>query len=112
MSIQILLDRLKNVQDQLIIFLDDECKVEENFQNLINFFSDFKILDDQHMLNLIIHLLLKISNNYHRSNIFFNKIDRIFLFFKDSNIISQILKFLIFSRITKEFFFFLLKKKY
>ena len=72
-SSQKYLDIMKNILN----FLEDETNLEDNFQNLENIFNESKIKDCKLDLLSLLHLISKISNNCHRFNLFFSKIERI-----------------------------------
>ena len=82
MNIQDYLDKMKTIQSNLLQFIDSE-NIEENFQNLIQILDDQKIRNNRHELKSFLYLILKISNNHHRSPDFFKKIGKILVFFSD-----------------------------
>ena len=84
MNLQHYLTVIKSIQTNIIIYLDREDNIEENFQNIIKIFDDEKILENLNKIKLIFHLLLELTNNHYRLLNFFSKIERIFLYFKDS----------------------------
>lgn len=71
------LEKMKKIQENLLIFLDKGDNIEENFINLCNLINDYKINNDKHDFRLILKLIVKITNNHHREPSFFNKIERI-----------------------------------
>ena len=77
------LDKMKKIQNLIIIFLDNDEDTEENFQNLVNVI-DPTISTDIHEQRIIFHLLVKISNDHHRISNFFQKIERILLIFTNA----------------------------
>ena len=81
-NIQEYMDEMKTIHSIIITFLDNEGNVEENFQNTINRFDDHKVHDDRHKIKLLLHLFTKLINNHYRSPNFFNKFERILLYFK------------------------------
>ena len=75
---------MKAIQSKLLIFLDKQENVEENFQNLIKLLMESKIGEDQYQLKSLLYLLLKISNNHYRTPNFFGKIESVLsIFIKD-----------------------------
>ena len=82
-SIERIIEEYKNIQMKFLNFLDNEENIEADFHNLIQFFKDIKIRDNQHNLRLFFHLLLRISNDHYRCPNFFGKIEQILQFFKD-----------------------------
>ena len=75
--------KMKNIQKHILQFLDDDSNQEENYQILISYIIDLKIIDNKKEIKEILNLILHISNNYHHSPIFFSQIDRILAFFKN-----------------------------
>ena len=74
---------LKNIQEEFLNFLDNDEDVDVNFKNLIQLFKDTKILEFQHEFRLFLHMIAKVSNNYHHGLNFYSKIERILQHFKD-----------------------------
>lgn len=83
MDIFIYIDKMKIIQSTLLEYIECDCYNEENFQNLIQILKDYKVTTIRHELKLILHLLLKISNNHYRPDDFFNKIEKILLFLQN-----------------------------
>ena len=83
--------KMDALRQALLLFIENENKVEENFQNLIQIFEDHKIRDKFNELKIFFKLIVKISNNFCRPPNFFQKIERILLFFK-KNITEQFTK--------------------
>ena len=113
MAVEQILEELKVLQSNILSFIDyEETYDDEKFQYLQEIFDDQKIKSDDKKLKLLLHLLLKISNNHHRGVQFFSKIEKILLFFK-----YEITKFLTNSQIfdifksNKRFLLFLMEEK-
>ena len=83
MSFQEYLDTMKNIQKNIVCFLEEEANSEENFLILENKFNDTKKSDYKYFLLSLMHLISKIVNNFLRFPNFFAKIERILLFFKE-----------------------------
>lgn len=83
MNIQQYLEEMKNIQENLLIFIENESNDDENFTHLNNLFEKIKIHEDQHKLMSLLHLLSKIANNHYRIPNFFSKIERILLVFQE-----------------------------
>ena len=83
MSFQEYLDTMKDIQKNIVCFLEEEANSEENFLILENKFNDTKKSDYKYFLLSLMHLISKIVNNFHRFPNFFAKIERILLFFKE-----------------------------
>lgn len=77
------LKEMRNIQEKLLTYIEDESNDEKNYCELNNNFDEIKIREDQHRLMSFLHLLTKISNNHHRGSNFFIKIDRILQNFQD-----------------------------
>ena len=57
--------KLKNIEEKLLNFLDQEDNEEENYENF-KIINDKKIRTNQYDLKIILYLITKISNNHHR----------------------------------------------
>ena len=89
MSMQEYIRNMKNMQMNLLEFLDEEGDSEEIYQNLVNFIQDKKILENTHMLDSFLYLLSMICNNHNRSINFFTKVQQILQFLKIKTKIKQ-----------------------
>ena len=83
MNIEQYLEIIKSIQESILEYLDKEDDIEEYYQNIIQLFIGHNILEKIHEIRLIFHLLSEISDNHHRYSGFFNKIEKIILYFKD-----------------------------
>ena len=83
MSSQEYLDTMKDIQENILNFLEEKENSEENFIILENKFEGNKIKDHSYELLSLLHLISKIGNNHHRFPNFFSKIERILLIFKE-----------------------------
>ena len=112
MSAHKYLEEMKRVQNNLLIFLDNEDNIEENYQNLLNIFQDLNIRDNKQELKIFMNMVLKISNNHHRRPYFFNKIERILHLFKNDikNYFSNSEIFQIFNKNKRLLLFFIEEK--
>ncbi|KAK8849328.1 hypothetical protein M9Y10_018700 [Tritrichomonas musculus] len=81
-SSQEYLDIMKNIQENILQFLEDGTDSTDSFQVLENIFKDTKIKENKHDFLSFLHLISKILNNYHRSHLFFSKIERILQYFQ------------------------------
>ena len=79
---QSFLQKMKEIQEDIIKFIDEESYIEENFPRLIYKFDESKICDNKHEIQAVLHLISKIANNHHRSPNFFHKIEQILMHFK------------------------------
>ena len=82
MSSQEYLDMMKEIQKNILNFLEEEANSAENLLKKDEF-NNFKISDNQYDFLSLLHLISKIGNNCHRFPIFFSKIERILQFFKE-----------------------------
>ncbi|KAK8835638.1 hypothetical protein M9Y10_042353 [Tritrichomonas musculus] len=76
------------IESSLICFIENQDDMEENYQNLIQIFNDYKISEKPDDLKEILSIIISISNDFHRNLNFWEKIQKIILFFRD-----QIMKF-------------------
>ena len=83
MSSQEYLDTMKDIQENILYFLEEGANSEENFLILESKFNDTKISDNKYYLLSFMYLISKVGNNNHRFPNFFTKLDRILLFFKE-----------------------------
>lgn len=103
------LERMKAIQNGILNFLDDEN--DQNLEDLVALFNYQKTQNDVHELKSILSLICKIIQNHHRDSFFSRKSKKSLKDLKQkSNKAFQISKFLIFSKKTKEHFYFLLMK--
>ena len=77
MSFQKYLDMMKDIHENILNYLEEETKTEENFHILKDKFINTKIGDSQYDLLSLLHLISNISENHHRGPNFFRKIDQI-----------------------------------
>ena len=73
----------KEIQNKLLLFLDKEEDIEENFTNLIDLFTRYKILANQHELKSLLYLISNISNNHYQAPCFISKIERLLQYLKE-----------------------------
>ena len=74
--------KMRDVQRNLIEFIDNDFDNEENYQNLINLIINYEIRENKHNLKSFLYLILKISKNHHRTPFFIDKIEKILLLLK------------------------------
>ena len=78
MNIEGYIEKMKNIQNSLLKFLEEKVDVEENYDNLKEILTEQKITENKHDLKTFLRLLSKISNNHRRVSSFIEKIERIF----------------------------------
>ena len=83
MNIEEIINKMKQIQQYLIEYIDNEDDIEEKYQNLIFLFQDQKIQDNKQEIRIVLHLLSQIAKNHFRYSNFHDKIKRILLFFKN-----------------------------
>lgn len=88
----------KDTQKAFLDFIDNENDIEENYQNLLQLLNDQKIGGDPTELKVYFNLITKVANFHYRSSNFFDKIEKLLLYFKDqiSRNFSNLEVFLIF----------------
>ena len=74
------LNMMKDIQENILNFLEEKAKSVENYQILEGIFNTTKISDNQHNLLSLLYLISRIVDNYHRLPSFFSKIEQIFIF--------------------------------
>ena len=111
-SIQKYQEEMKKIQDYILGYLDNDDKVEENYENLKLLFNDIKIHDDPHKIKPTLYILASKVNNHYRKTPFFAKIERILNLFKEdmTKYFSNLEIFNIFRKTSVSFYFFLKKK--
>ena len=77
------INKFREIQSLFIDFINDEGEREVCFQKFIQELNEFKIQDNKHDFKIMLNILVKISDNYHRSPYFFTKIFSILNYFKD-----------------------------
>ena len=76
------LDKNKEIQKQLLLFLDKEDNIEANYKNLIELFTNYKILDNYHEFKSLLYLLSNVSNNHYQTPCFNSKIEQLLKYLK------------------------------
>lgn len=84
MDIESLINKMREIQTKLLKYLDNESDIEENHQNFIQALNDHDILNKQSEFKLILYLIVRISINHHRYTNFYDKINTILNYFKDT----------------------------
>ena len=78
------IEEKKNIQKELLDFLnDDDENAEQKYSKIIKFLDDQKIRDDKYELKSFLHLISRISNNHYRNSCFIKKITQILSYFKN-----------------------------
>ena len=72
------INKMKCIQEEILEFLDNDESNENDLTILIQNFDDKQqFRNNKQELRILLHLLLKISNNHHRTSNFFFKIEKI-----------------------------------
>ncbi|KAK8847022.1 hypothetical protein M9Y10_019597 [Tritrichomonas musculus] len=90
------IEKMKKIEENLLLFLDKEGNDESELTKLIQILDDQKIRENKYDLKAMLHLISRISDNYHRTRPFFGKIERILKNF-ESNIKNFFTNFEIFN---------------
>ena len=78
------LNRSREIQNYLLQFFEQDENTEENYQQIIDFFISYRIEEKKNELKEILNLIVKICNNHHKTPAFYNKVQKIILYFQDS----------------------------
>lgn len=81
MSLKEETEKMKKIHENLLIFIDQEEGIEENYINLQNLFYDQKIQEKKYSLISLFHMIVNISNYHHHYPNFYDKIIKILDFF-------------------------------
>lgn len=81
MQIDKYLEDKTNLYQALLEFIDNGN--EEEYQKFTNELTSKRYNENRHEFNIIIRLVSKICNNYHRLPDFFTRIEKILLFLKE-----------------------------
>lgn len=76
------INQKKRFYNLLIKFLESVSLDDKDYQKIINFIDNQKIVKNRTNLQELLRLIAKISENHHRHIIFFNKIEHILLYIK------------------------------
>ena len=83
MKIQEYIYAKKLIHQHLLSYITEEDDCDEKYQTLISEIGIFKQNENFNEFRLFLFLILRVSNNYHRTPNFFSKIEKIILFFED-----------------------------
>ena len=83
MSSQEYLDMMKEIQENILNFLEEEARTDENLLLIEDKLNNSIISDNHYILLSLLHLISKIGNNHYRFPNFFSKIEKILLIFKE-----------------------------
>ena len=77
------LKKMKEIQNEILVFLDNEEEEGKNFDDLSKLLNIQPKHHDIHELESILNLISKIANNHHRGPFFFDKIEKLISLVKD-----------------------------
>lgn len=75
-------EQMKKIQIIILSYLENDN--ETFYQNFIQYYQDQKIQENKQQIKAILYLLEKIAKHHHRSNNFFEKIEKILIFLESS----------------------------
>lgn len=76
--------QMNEIHNLIIIYFDKMGENESEFQTFISYIQDHKIDSDKQKFKSILYLISKFSMHHHRSKDFFEKIDKILIFYKST----------------------------
>ena len=82
MTVQDYLSKMGKIQTSILAFIDDDDSSATGFMKLIQIFQNQKILNNQHELKSLLHILSNIADNHHQGPNFIDKIQQIIKFLK------------------------------
>ena len=83
MSIEKYIEKIKNIEEILLEFLDTEANTEEYFLNLTKIIDKNKICSDKHELALFLHIISKLSKNRHRYHNFISNLEKFLRYYSN-----------------------------
>ena len=66
------LEEMTKIQINLLYFLDNNDKIEEDYDKLTYVFVELKFTKNLHKWKLLLHLILNVSNDHYREHKFRN----------------------------------------
>ena len=84
MNIDDYVKQQKSIQDNLLMYIDNDVDHNDDYINIITFIDKQNILENPDDIREILYLISKISKNHHRTINFFEKIENILLYIKES----------------------------
>ena len=75
--------KIRHIQEIIFSILNENLYQNLSFQDFIQYLEDQKIRENPHEIKLILHLISRISQNHHRTEQFFYKIEFILKTFKE-----------------------------
>ena len=80
-------EEIQTIQVQIIQYISNNCDNDIDFQELSNILNEKIIINcNKNKLKVILHLISNISENHHRNQFFFSKIEKILHFLREETI--------------------------
>ena len=76
MNYQEYLEKMTTIQSHILKYMNNNPNDDENYHILMKYLEDQKIRENKYFIKELFHLILHISNNYHRTPKFYDKIDK------------------------------------
>ena len=70
-------NKMKNIQETLLRFVENEDSNDLEFDNIFKYLNDHQILENKQELKTVLHIISKISDHHYRSQDFINKIEKL-----------------------------------
>ena len=83
-DIKLFVEKMKKIHQNVLDFIDGEDENESIYQNLIQLFEDQQITREKHDFQIFLQMISAIIDYHFRGSKFFEKSEKILLFFKDS----------------------------
>ena len=80
MNIDDYVKQQNTIQDNLLMYIDNDVDHNDDYINIITFIDKQNILENPDDIREILYLISKISKNHHRTINFFEKIENILLY--------------------------------
>lgn len=84
MEIERYIEEMREIQKQVLDYLDSTENGEEDFSKLTSYFDDIKIIENSLKFKEFIQMIANISYKHHYTSLFYNKIEKICFYFKES----------------------------
>lgn len=84
MSAQEFMNKIIEIQRDLIEYIDNEDNNDDDDKNIIQILKDLNIQENKDEFLIVIHFIAQISNHHHRGPKFFRNIFQILQYFKTS----------------------------
>ncbi|KAK8898246.1 hypothetical protein M9Y10_000524 [Tritrichomonas musculus] len=82
MNIKEFIEKMKNIQSNLLEFLEDESNSRDKYETFVKLITEQKIIDDQYEFKALLDLIDAISRNHRRSHNFISNVEQILRHFK------------------------------